>query len=33
MTINHCAFRMDLKTTDALGIYDKMKTLRRNQTT
>jgi len=24
---------MDLKTTDALGIYDKMKTLRRNQTT
>lgn len=33
MTINHCTFRMDLKTTDGLGKYDKIKPLRRNQPT
>jgi hypothetical protein len=31
MKINHFAFRMYLKTTDALGKYDKIKTLTRNQ--
>jgi hypothetical protein len=33
MTINHFTFRMDFKTTDALGKYDKIKTLTRNQPT